>query len=621
MAKQVVLTPNLKLRINDNLTADAKYNLQRIDLLGSTFLVDTTDSLNIRSKTNILIEPESADIGGAGVGGLLNIGTTNHLLSAINLNSTDVNVANDLGLLDRAATGTKYLRLKYNSALSGGVDNASDRALSVDMEGADRQLVLGGNLSLLSGNLQLTSQNASSAYLLPAGAAGTLATIANPESLTNKTINADLNSISNIRNTNVASNAAIDYSKLNLALSILNSDVAAGAGIVYSKLSLGNSILNNDINSAAGIAYSKLNLSSSIQNSDVAVNAAISYSKLNLAGQVRGTDIASGAAIPGAAISPDFGSQNIVTSGTIGWRNGSSRVLSFQADPSMAVSPVYTWPSVIPSGNQILRANSSTPTLLEWASVAGSGTVTSVDMTVPGEFSVSGNPITSAGTLAVTKAVQSANSVWAGPTSGGATQPAFRALVAADLPGNTLIGVTDTASIDLTITGNSLSGVVLPAGVNHNALANYVATQHVDHASVAIATSATSGLAGGGDLQSTRNIVVAPDNATLKSSPVGADEVLLADSGAGFALKKATLSSIISAVGGGSFVENWTSGTTHTSTHNLGSRDVSVQLYDNSSFETISVDLVVRTTTNTVDFTASSAPSGAGWRVLIKLIQ
>jgi hypothetical protein len=71
-----------------------------------------------------------------------------------------------------------------------------------------------------------------------------------------------------------------------------------------------------------------------------------------------------------------------------------------------------------------------------WAAVAGAagGTVTSVALTVPAELSVSGSPITASGTLAVTKANQSANQVYAGPTSGGAAAPAFRALVAGDIP-------------------------------------------------------------------------------------------------------------------------------------------------------------------------------------------
>lgn len=66
----------------------------------------------------------------------------------------------------------------------------------------------------------------------------------------------------------------------------------------------------------------------------------------------------------------------------------------------------------------------------------GTGTVTSVGLSLPAEFAVSGSPVTTTGTLTGTKATQSANTVWAGPTSGGVAQPAFRALVAADLPSN-----------------------------------------------------------------------------------------------------------------------------------------------------------------------------------------
>ena len=72
-------------------------------------------------------------------------------------------------------------------------------------------------------------------------------------------------------------------------------------------------------------------------------------------------------------------------------------------------------------------------TLLK-ASYASLGTVTSVAATVPSEFSVAGSPITTSGTLAITKATQTANTVWAGPTTGAAAQPTFRALVAADIP-------------------------------------------------------------------------------------------------------------------------------------------------------------------------------------------
>jgi len=62
------------------------------------------------------------------------------------------------------------------------------------------------------------------------------------------------------------------------------------------------------------------------------------------------------------------------------------------------------------------------------------GTVTSVAATVPSILTLSGTPITTSGTLAFSLATQTANKVFAGPTSGSAAAPTFRSLVAADLP-------------------------------------------------------------------------------------------------------------------------------------------------------------------------------------------
>jgi len=64
----------------------------------------------------------------------------------------------------------------------------------------------------------------------------------------------------------------------------------------------------------------------------------------------------------------------------------------------------------------------------------GSGTVTSVGLSLPSIFSVSGSPVTTSGTLTAALATQTANLVFAGPTSGGAATPTFRALVSADIP-------------------------------------------------------------------------------------------------------------------------------------------------------------------------------------------
>ena len=78
-----------------------------------------------------------------------------------------------------------------------------------------------------------------------------------------------------------------------LDATITGTDVASGT--ITSTNIADNTIVNADINSAAGIVYSKLALSSGIVD----------------------TDISASAAIAGTKISPDFGSQNVVTTGTI----------------------------------------------------------------------------------------------------------------------------------------------------------------------------------------------------------------------------------------------------------------------------------------------------------------
>lgn len=64
----------------------------------------------------------------------------------------------------------------------------------------------------------------------------------------------------------------------------------------------------------------------------------------------------------------------------------------------------------------------------------GSGTVTSVALTAPSILTVTGSPITTSGTLALALATQSAATVFAGPATGSAVAPTFRALVATDIP-------------------------------------------------------------------------------------------------------------------------------------------------------------------------------------------
>jgi hypothetical protein len=753
------LTRNLKLRINSNLTADSKYNLERLDDLAGTFLVDSTDTLNIRSRTDINIEPESADIDGSGVGGVVNVGTADHSAESVNIFAEEFNLDTSLGLFDQGTSGDSYMRIEYDSTLEGEAVDDTDRTLSVSLVGDDRQLVLSGSLILLgTGDLQLTLSGDTD---LAFPEDGTVLTDTSTATVTNKSIDADANTITDIRNANVATDAAIAYSKLNLsssivnadisasaaiaysklaltgsvvnadiaagasiaysklalASSIVNADVAAGAdiayskldltgsvvnadisasaAIAYSKLSLTDSIVNADIDSAAAIAYSKLDLDDSIVNADISTSAAIEYSKLDLDGSIVDADIDAGAAISGAKTDGDFGSLTITTTGDFRPANGDGFYSSFSTHEDQAENVTYKLPQEAPTADQVLRANTSDPLQLEWSTIAGAGTVTSVDLSVPAIFSVSGNPITSSGTLAVDLAVQNANRIWAGPTTGAAAAPTFRALVTADIPtgvdhgglaglgdddhtqyhndsraltwlgtrtaddlpvgvtnkyysdtlfdtslatkdtadlaeGSNLyftderaqdaVGtiLTDTASVNLSYNDGlaQISADVLPAGVDHDSLQNYSANKHIDHTGVSITTGILSGLSGGGTIAATRTLLVDPTRA-VGSTPALADTVMFADADNSNVLSNATLANVL-ALTGASYATDWTSATSKTVTHSLGSRDVIVQLYDNTTYETIYVDSVIRTNTNTVDLSANEAPSGSGWRVLVR---
>jgi len=118
---------------------------------------------------------------------------------------------------------------------------------------------------------------------------------------------------------------------------------------------------------------------------------------------------------------------------------GSSRTLTIASGGTLDVSAAtLTLPARLDiptlTGNALktLRVNAAGDAL-EWSD-AGAGTVSSVALSLPAIFSVSGSPVTGAGTLTALLASQSANRVFAGPTTGSAAAPTFRALVAADIP-------------------------------------------------------------------------------------------------------------------------------------------------------------------------------------------
>lgn len=116
-------------------------------------------------------------------------------------------------------------------------------------------------------------------------------------------------------------------------------------------------------------------------------------------------------------------------------------------DPNANYNKLY-----FKSDDNLYMLNSvGTETLIGSISTS-SGTVTSVALSLPSVFQVSGSPVINAGTLTATFSLQNANEVFAGPTAGSPASPSFRALVSGDIP--------SLASIYLQLAGGTMAGQI-----------------------------------------------------------------------------------------------------------------------------------------------------------------
>jgi hypothetical protein len=118
-------------------------------------------------------------------------------------------------------------------------------------------------------------------------------------------------------------------------------------------------------------------------------------------------------------------------------------------------SPVLATDSIL-QGLQKLQAQ---------VSATGAGTVTSVALSVPAALlTVTGSPITTNGTLAVSLASQSANTVFAAPNGSSGT-PSFRTLVAADTGSPGDISETSFTAADNQASAANITGFAFANGI------------------------------------------------------------------------------------------------------------------------------------------------------------
>ncbi|MBN8537735.1 MAG: hypothetical protein J0M15_11835 [Deltaproteobacteria bacterium] len=192
--------------------------------------------------------------------------------------------------------------------------------------------------------------------------------------------------------------------------------------------------------------------------------------------------------------------------------NGSAALPVVAGNPSSGLAAGQIW---YDSGSNVMKYYDGAV-----KTFGTSSGLSSVGLTLPGMFSVTNSPLTANGSITATLANQTANTVFAGPASGGPAAPTFRALASTDLPitgaagtfingGNSFgvagnIGTNDAFDLNLK-TNNTTKMTILSNG--NVGIGTTTPTQRLDvvgqiHASGDICTDAGGGKclssAGGG---------------------------------------------------------------------------------------------------------------------------
>jgi hypothetical protein len=155
--------------------------------------------------------------------------------------------------------------------------------------------------------------------------------------------------------------------------------------------------------------------------------------------------------------------------------NNNTQTLTNKTLSAAVLTGTLTAGGGVGTSGQVL---SSTGTGVQW--VAGGGSVTSVALSLPSIFTVTGSPVTTTGTLTATLASQTANTFLAAP-NGSAGAPTMRAIVAADIPtlnqnttgsaatlttARTINGTSFNGSANITVTANTTNALTIGTGLS-----------------------------------------------------------------------------------------------------------------------------------------------------------
>lgn len=556
------LTRYLKLKIADDLSSDAKYNLTRLDTLGATFINDVNETLNVRSATDITIEPEAPSVGGSNTGGTVTIGTASHFVNVL-ANSLSFTIRSALSLPSGVSGGNPtYLNL-------GAATNNSNRSLSLDIVPVTSALRVADAAGTVV--VKDTATGAFSAGPITASFIGPLTGNVTGDVTGNLTGNVVGNVTGNVTG-QLFGNATTATTAANLSGSNLGGDVTNLGNIVTIGTVGGQFASHVATATVDTLSATSANTPTTIVKRDGSGNfvaGTISASTVNA------TSIVASSLIGSLAASSLTGTVAIANGGT--GNDGSNK----------ATALLGLLPSLSGKSLSVLRVN-LTENGIEWATGAGAGTVTNVAVSSP--LVVTGDPqVSPTISIPAATALASGHLTSTDWTTFNSKEPA----IAAGTTGQYWRGDKSWQTLDKLAIG--LSNVDNTSDVNKPI------------------SSAT---------QTALNAKYDSSNPASYVDATGAKAAAVVNSTAGSETDQApsvsAIKSYISAQGGGSVAYTWSTadGATKSITHSLNKNTVSVTIYDENG-EDILVDIVDRTSNNAVSLTSSVPPTG-NWTVVIR---
>ena len=329
-----------------------------------------------------------------------------------------------------------------------------------------KTITLGGSLTLFGAHDLTLTQTGATNVTLPT--TGTLATLAGSETLTNKTISGSNNTLLNIANASLT-NSSVTYNGVTVALGASGTITASttnaltvGAGL---QLDSGTTF-NGSVARTISVATNGITDALLRQSSGLSVIGRSANSTGNVADIAAASDHQ---VLRRSGSTVDFGAVNLAqanaTTGTLPVTSGGTGQTSYTNGELLIGNS---------TGNTLTKATLTAGSNVTITNAAGSitiassnpgGTVTSVGLSLPAEFTVTNSPVTGSGTLTGAWANATQAYFFAGPVSSTGT-PTFRAIAVSDVPtlNQNTSGNAATATTATNVAGGAAGSLVYQTG-------------------------------------------------------------------------------------------------------------------------------------------------------------